>query len=77
MTESERLNAIRKANDQWKAEHGVPLSAGLMDYTKEDVQEEAKSLDALDHTDSVDFDNDENEVNMTTLSPTMREVSRG
>lgn len=77
MTESERLNAIRKANDQWKAEHGVSLSAGLMDYTKEDVQEEAKSLDALDHADSVDFDNDENEVNMTTLSPTMREVSRG
>ncbi len=77
MTESERLNAIRKANDQWKAEHGVSLSAGLMDYTKEDVQEEAKSLDALDHDDSVDFDNDENEVNMTTLSPTMREVSRG
>ena len=77
MTESERIAAIRNANEQWKLQHGVSLSGGLMNYTKEDVQDEAKSLDALDHADAVDFDNDESEVDMKTLSPDFREAING
>ena len=77
MTESERIAAIRNANKQWQLEHGISLSGGLMGYTKEDVQDEAKSLDALDHTDAVDFDNDENEVDMNTLSPDFRDAIHG
>ena len=38
----------------------------------EDVDDEAQFLSALDHEKEVDFDHDENEVDMNSLSPTMR-----
>ena len=47
-----------------------------MYYTKEDVEDEAESLDALQREESPDFDNDENEVDMDAVSPEMREASR-
>ena len=40
--------------------------------TKRDVEDEAQFLSALDHEKEVDFDHDENEVDMDTLSPQMR-----
>ena len=76
MIESERLEGWKKANEKWHEENGVSLSQGLMDYTKEDVEDEAESLDALQREESPDFDNDENEVDMDAVSPEMREVSR-
>ena len=71
-----KKGAWKKANEKWHEENGVSLSQGLMDYTKEDVEDEAESLDALQREESPDFDNDENEVDMDAVSPEMREASR-
>jgi hypothetical protein len=78
MTKSEiNIAAIREANKQWQRKHGVSLSAGLMDYTKEDVEQEKENLEAFDHSDSEDLDQDESEVDMKIISPLMREVKNG
>ena len=76
-----RIQLIREAHAKAKvkalAEQGKDHHAvidELLPVTKEDVLDEAKHLDALDHVEKVDFDNDENEVDMDTLSPEMREL---
>ena len=72
-----RIQLIREAHAKSKAialaEQGAVIDE-LLPVTKEDVLDEAKHLDALDHVEKVDFDNDENEVDMDTLSPEMREL---
>ena len=42
--------------------------------SKEDVLDEAERLDALDHVEAVDFDQDENLVDMDAVSPAMRDM---
>ena len=44
----------------------------LLPVTQDDVDDEAQFLSALDHEKEVDFDHHENEVDMDSLSPTMR-----
>ena len=44
----------------------------LLPVTQEDVLDEAEHLDALNHEREIDFDQDENEVDMDTISPEMR-----
>ena len=73
MTPEERIEIIRQAHKQALLEEGGFISE-LLPSTKEDVEDEVDHLDALDHEKAVDFDNDENEVDMNTLSPQMREL---
>jgi hypothetical protein len=73
----DRIQIIRQAHAKAKAEKLAKEGAvidELLPVTKEDVLDEAEHLDALDHVKEVDFDHDENEVNMDTLSPAMREM---
>ena len=60
-----------------KATEEVVVNHGLLNAQKEDVEDET---DFLQTEENVDFDSDENEVDMETISPMMREVkenSRG
>ena len=73
MTQSERIELIRQAHQAVLEKEGAFIDE-LLPPTKEDVEDEAEHLDALDHEQEVDFDNDENEVDMESVSPAMREV---
>ena len=66
-----RIQLIREAHAKVLAEKGQEID-GLLPVTQEDVLDEAIHLDALDHVKEVDFDHDENEVDMDMLSPAMR-----
>tara|TARA_B100001778_G_scaffold327435_1_gene325447 strand:+ start:503 stop:820 length:318 start_codon:yes stop_codon:yes gene_type:complete len=60
-----------------KATEEVVVNHGLLNAQKEDVEDE---VDFLETEENVDFDSDENEVDMEMISPMMREVkenSRG
>ena len=50
-----------------------------MDYTEEDVKDEVDNLESgvVAVEEKPDFDSDENEVDMNTISPLMREVKNG
>ena len=50
----------------WKFENGRKFPPVIL------VLDEAEHLDALDHEEKVDFDADENEIDMNTISPLMR-----
>ena len=71
----DRIQLIREAHAKALAEkiakEGAVINE-LLPVTQEDVLDEAEHLDALDHVQEVDFDSDENEVNMDTISPEMR-----
>ena len=67
----DRIQLIREAHAKVLAEQGQEID-GLLPVTQEDVLDEAIHLDALDHVKEVDFDHDENEVDMDMLSPAMR-----
>ena len=67
----DRIQIIREAHAKVLAEKGQEID-GLLPVTQEDVLDEAERLDSLDHVKEVDFDHDENEINMDTLSPAMR-----
>ena len=69
----DRIQLIREAHAKVLAEKGQEID-GLLPVTQEDVLDEALHLDALDHEREVNFDDDENEVDMNTLSPAMREM---
>ena len=73
----DRIQLIREAHAKAVAEklakEGSAINE-LLPVTKEDVLDEAEHLDALEHVQEVDFDSDENEVDMNTLSPMMREM---
>jgi hypothetical protein len=73
MTESQRIELIRKAHQAVLAKEGAFIEE-LLPPTKEDVLDESAHLDALDHEQEVDFDQDENEIDMTAVSPAMREA---
>ena len=76
MTEDERLSVIEYAVKKATRQLGVSLEGGLMDYTEEDVQDEVENIDrgVVEVGEKPDFDSDENEVDMDTISPLMREV---
>ena len=67
----DRIQMIREAHAKVRAEKGHEITE-LLPVTQEDVLDEAIHLDALDHVKEVDFDHDENEVDMDMLSPAMR-----
>ena len=71
----DRIQLIREAHAKVLAEklakEGAVINE-LLPVTQEDVLDEAIHLDALDHVKEVDFDSDENEVDMNTMSPQMR-----
>ena len=73
-----RVNAEGKALvEQLKAEQATEdlvVEHGLLEATNHDVEDEVDQLDSVEE--SVDFDSDENEVDMTLLSPNMREVAQ-
>tara|TARA_R100000908_G_C3688959_1_gene104201 strand:+ start:216 stop:524 length:309 start_codon:yes stop_codon:yes gene_type:complete len=73
-----RVNAEGKALvEELKAEKATEdlvVEHGLLDATNHDVEDEVEQLDSVEE--SVDFDSDENEVDMTLLSPNMREVAQ-
>ena len=79
MTEDERLSVIEYAVKKATRQLGVSLEGGLMDYTEEDVQDEVENIDrgVVEVEEKPDFDSDENEVDMDTISPLMREVDNG
>ena len=76
MTQSERIELIRQAHQAVLAQEGAFIEE-LLPPTKEDVRDEAEHLDALDHEREVDFDQDENEVDMNLISPAMRATLEG
>ena len=69
-----RIDLIRKAHAVALAEKGDIELAGVLATGKEDVLDEAQHLDALDHAEPIDFDSDENLVDMDTLSASMRSM---
>ncbi len=73
-----RVNAEGKALvEELKAEQATEelvVEHGLLDATNHDVEDEFDQLDSVEE--KVDFDSDENEVDMTLLSPNMREVAQ-
>ena len=69
-----RIELIRKAHAVALAEKGDIELAGVLATNKGDVLDEAQHLDALDHVEEVDFDSDENLVDMDAVSPAMREM---
>jgi hypothetical protein len=79
MTQDERLSVIEYAVKKATRQLGVSLEGGLMDYTKEDVQDEVENIDRgiVEVEGKPDFDADENEVDMDTISPLMMEVKNG
>ena len=76
MTTEERIEIIRQAHAKALAEKAsIGGDLHCHEYfpaTKEDILDEVGHLDALDHEKAVDFDNDENEVDMENVSPAMR-----
>ena len=94
MTESQRLETIRRIAennnaqvspalasfiDELKAEkiaEEIVVEHGLLEATKEEVQDQvqefASTEDKADEDD--DYDNDENLHDMTAISPSMREI---
>ena len=69
-----RIELIRKAHAVALAEKGDIELEGVLSTNKGDVLDEAQHLDALDHVEAVDFDSDENLVDMDAVSPAMREM---
>ncbi len=79
MTEDERLSAIEYAVKKAAEESGASLECGLMDYSEEDVEDEVRNFEygVVEVEARPDFDSDENEVDMNTISPLMMEVKNG
>ena len=58
-----------KANEDFTLEHGVQHAS------ERDIQDEFVSLDSVERSEDVeDFDNDENLVDMTQVSGSLREI---
>ena len=70
MKQSERIELIRQAHQKVLEAQGAFISQ-LLPSTKEDVEDEVEQLDSIERP--VDLD-DESEVHMDTLSPSMREL---
>ena len=69
-----RIDLIRKAHAVALAEKGDIELEGVLSTNKGDVLDEAQHLDALDHVEPVDYDSDENLVDMDAVSPAMRSM---
>jgi len=75
MTQEQRIEIIRQAHQAVLAQEGAFITE-LLPSTQADVRDEVKHLEALDHEQEVDFDNDENETDMSNVSLEMRESSK-
>ena len=77
-TNGVKVNAEGQALiDELKAEQATEelvVEHGLITTTDRDVEDEFDQLESVEE--DVDFDADENEVDMTLLSPNMREVAQ-
>ena len=77
MTQDERLSVIEYAVKKVTHKVGVSHEGGLMDYTEEDVEDEVENLESRSRCGwgkARLSTADENEVDMDTISPLMREV---
>jgi len=74
MTSEQRIELIRQAHAKVLEEKGTFLLEGLLPTTQEDVLDEAEHLEFIDHKEEVDFDADENEVDMENVSLAMRKA---
>jgi len=63
----EELKAEKLAED-------LVVKHGLLEASDEEVKEEFISLDAVEREEVEDFDNDENLVDMDSVSDSMREI---
>tara|TARA_R100000008_G_scaffold79817_1_gene61792 strand:- start:217 stop:441 length:225 start_codon:yes stop_codon:yes gene_type:complete len=70
---TDRIQLIREAHAKALNEQGTFI-AELLPPTKEDVEDESSHLDALGRVEAIDFDQDENEVDMNAISPQMRSL---
>ena len=70
MNQTQRIELIRQAHTKVLGEKNVFIA----ETTNEDVLDEVEYLDAFDHVKPTDFDADENEVDMNSISPTMKGV---
>ena len=60
---------------QEKLTEDVVLNHGLLEASKHDIRDEFVSLDAVEHdNEDIDFDADENLVDMDQVSGSMREI---
>lgn len=59
---------------QEKLAEDLVLEHGLKNASDEEVEEEFLSLDAVEREEVEDFDNDENLVDMDSVSESMREI---
>tara|TARA_R110000737_G_C14359701_1_gene446717 strand:+ start:315 stop:545 length:231 start_codon:yes stop_codon:yes gene_type:complete len=76
MNEEERIKLIKNAHQKSvKAEGG--FIGELFSVSQADVLDEVEHLDSLDREEKVDFDADENEVDMNLVSPNMKGVYEG
>ena len=69
-----RIELIRNAHAVALAEKGNIELEGVLATSKDDVLDEAQHLDALDHVEAVDFDSDENLVDMDIVSGSFRDI---
>ena len=68
---TDRIQLIREAHAKVLNEQGAFI-AELLPTTTEDVEDESSHLEALGRVETIDFDSDENEVDMKSISPEMR-----
>jgi len=73
MKAKDRIDLIRQAHQKVLQQEGDFITE-LLPSTQEDVLDEAEHLEALDHEEQVDFDSDENQVDMSNVSSAMREA---
>ena len=65
---------VQELREEQLAENLV-VEHGVMNATKQDINDEFVSLDAVERSEDVeDFDNDENLVDMTQVSGSLREI---
>ena len=78
MNQTQRIELIRQAHAKALADQtrigGDLHVVELFPVAQEDVLDEAQHLEALDHVKPTDFDADENEVDMDSISPIMKGV---
>lgn len=75
MTQEQRIEIIRQAHQTVLTHEGASIDE-LLPPTQEDVRDEVEHLESIGHEKAVDFDNDENETDMTNVSPEMRGSSK-
>ncbi len=71
MTQSERIELIRKAHAVALAEQGNTELEGVLEVSTRDIEDETNGWTP---SEEVDFDQDENLVDMTAVSPELKAI---